>query len=1054
MKVWLHDCMLASADGYKYMDRAFRVFLQHWLDHHPAPARATRGYLPKPPSFGQPIPAVCDRCGYFRTGETVLHFGHADEQGCCLSCGLMLDVSGKELERLAAMGGHDGEDQWALADHTSPTGNLVDQHDKWHKWCTRLQALTVDSIKLALVVLLQKRALEAPARSRRVRSFNPLRVFRSSANKVAAIEHFMAPLPPSTAFRALLHKDIELFLDQVLKVEMIAECERQGLPWPPPGVTVMKEVEVWRWTDDVRIELDVEMQHFSGMQKTGKKTKSWVSEKRVQSGNNLPDGYKVFPSIRATGDSLKRLEAMVGVGQKQEKGLAIGSVVELILLVDVADSNAKTAPPKSHTCYAELKVSVGEPSYFWKVRTQPAGMSCCNVQGGDVKLQTEGFQTLTLWDDRFVTVSDDGVVYNYIAGSRRAFRMDTLVEPATGGGPVPEPSGLPAAWAAVRGDDLVIGSHAGFDAQSEIRTLDGDYVIKHHNWEQSYRALNMKATVCHGRKPADVTCSLWSEIHSKWFMILKSRDTTDEIVRFVASDTDFKVIDSWDLPQAGPQDVTTMIFVPGSGDAAVLVFRGEPPNAECSTVWAFTIVGEVLMSGVELEGMIVRGAAVSSVTVAPEANDVGANPLSASDSGLDFLKSPTKMVEIEYDEEAHAEYDHLVEVERDEPVQVLRKQVVQEPDLDMPIGPPPVFAKNVSKARVWRTAAQSNAASSGGGGSNGSGAGSPPSSAETPLGPVAARLLAGVPGTLDDLADIRTVIEYETMLRDQPAGNAGGKAGGVVSAVAAAKPRRSSIAMPAIDPLALQIPDWGLVLFKEAAVNLLLVVQKAAGKRKRKAATTLSGLRKTLWYVRHSCVCTPAKLSFFGKVFQLVRELNMDAGSNSGVANQVAASGVPDPTATISAVELVFALQLATKGTVYKLGLMFCLAMFAAPSSRPAYTFEQFWPIAAFAERLASRKDVLEPYLIKVDGSTARHPNYHKAIPMFFKNAVDGDPLMDLDSFQQELRASGMAQAHVQEVISVASASLLVSDGKLCFFEFLTLLPVIFGVRAKAKRSR
>ena len=263
--------MLASADGYKYMSRAFRVFLQHWLEHHPAPAVATRQYLPRPPAFGQPTPAVCDSCAYFRTGEAVLHFGHGDEQGCCLSCGLMLDVSGNELEIMAATGGvGEGDDhhQWALADHASPTGNLVDRHDKWHKWCIRLQALTVDSIKLALVILVQKRAAEAPKPSRR-HKFNPLRALRSSYHKVAAVDMFLAPMPPSSAFRTLLHRDIELFLDQVLKVEMIADCEKQGLPWPPPGVPVMKDVELWEWEDDVRLELDEEKQHFSGMQKTG-----------------------------------------------------------------------------------------------------------------------------------------------------------------------------------------------------------------------------------------------------------------------------------------------------------------------------------------------------------------------------------------------------------------------------------------------------------------------------------------------------------------------------------------------------------------------------------------------------------------------------------------------------------------------------------------------------------------------------------------------------------------------------------------------------------------
>lgn len=291
--------MLSSADGYNYMSRAFRVFLQHWLEHHPAPPPATTQYFPKPPTFGEKIPAVCDCCAYFRAGETVLHFGHANKQGCCLACGMVLDVSGTEMEIMAALEG-DADDgssggsaaQWALANHETPTGTLVDRHARWHKWCTRMQELTVDSIKLALVVLAQKRALDAPRAKRR--NYSLWKAVQSHKSKVHALELFTAPLPPSAAFRTLLHADIDTFLDKVMKAEMISDCKKLGMSWPPPGVPVMKDVDVWSWEDDVRVELDEEKQHFSGMQKTGRKTKGWVSEKRAISGKCLQNAVLFF----------------------------------------------------------------------------------------------------------------------------------------------------------------------------------------------------------------------------------------------------------------------------------------------------------------------------------------------------------------------------------------------------------------------------------------------------------------------------------------------------------------------------------------------------------------------------------------------------------------------------------------------------------------------------------------------------------------------------------------------------------------------------------------
>lgn len=792
-------------------------------------------------------------------------------------------------------------------------------------------------------------------------------------------------------------------------------------------------------------------------------------------GHDLPKGYKVFPSIRASGDSAKRLSAMVKAGQKVDKGLAIGSVVELLLLCDVANPKQNAAPSKTNTCYAELTVSVGEPSYFWKVRTQPAEMSCCTENGGDILLETAGFKTMTMWDDRLVTISEEGELYNYITGSRRAFKMNTILESADGVSSATQASGLPPAWAAVHGEELMIGAMAGFDPQAEVRTVDADFAIKHlAGWEQKYRALNLKATVCRGRKPADVTCTLWSAMHSKWFMILKSRDTMDTIHRFVAADKDFKVIDAWDLPQAGPQDVTAMLFVPNSGDSAVLIFRGQPPETSFSTVWSFTIMGEVLMSGVDLdEGVIVRGAAVTAINLAPA--DGGANPLSATESGLEFLKDPSKMVEIEYDEEEHVEYDHLVEVERDVPVQVLRKHVIQETDLEMPADPPSMYAKSRWKSRVWRNAAQGNPRAVGNDGA-----------AETPLGPVAVRLLCGVPGTEQDMEKVLAVLEYETALGDlaniaagndgdddagagagadadassAKAGGGGGgggssssRGGGAAAGIAtSSRPRRvsSSVGVPNIAALSEAMPDWSVGLFKEAATRLLDGVRKAAAKRKKKASTTLADLHKMLWYTRHSVVCTAAKLLFYGKVFQLVRELNMHADRSSGVTKD-AVGNAPDPTATISTTELVFALQLATKGALYKMGLLYCLSIFATPKSAPIFTFEQFWPIAAFAERLASRKDVLEPYLEKIERSTARHPNFHRALSLFYKNTVDGDPLLDLSSFEGELVASGMSRPQAKEVMDVAAAA-LVADGKLCFFDFLTILPVIFACRAKPRK--
>jgi hypothetical protein len=121
------------------------------------------------------------------------------------------------------------------------------------------------------------------------------------------------------------------------------------------------------------------------------------------------------------------------------------------------------------------------------------------------------------------------------------------------------------------------------------------------------------------------------------------------------------------------QAVTAMMFVPGSGDTAVLVFRGSASKDGHSTVWAFSILGEVLMSGVKCAfqnaeagggeaskaskagtGFVVQGCAVTQVVVPEqEAADGGggsANPLGAGGPDLSFMREPNRLVEIEYDE--------------------------------------------------------------------------------------------------------------------------------------------------------------------------------------------------------------------------------------------------------------------------------------------------------------------------------------------------------------------------------------------------------------------
>jgi hypothetical protein len=77
----------------------------------------------------------------------------------------------------------------------------------------------------------------------------------------------------------------------------------------------------------------------------------------------LGEGFKVFPRIRAQGEAEARLGAMIAAGQAKLQPFATGTVIELMLLCDVTSASGSV---ESCSCYAELKVSVGEPSFFWK----------------------------------------------------------------------------------------------------------------------------------------------------------------------------------------------------------------------------------------------------------------------------------------------------------------------------------------------------------------------------------------------------------------------------------------------------------------------------------------------------------------------------------------------------------------------------------------------------------------------------------------------------------------------------------------------------------------
>jgi hypothetical protein len=58
-----------------------------------------------------------------------------------------------------------------------------------------------------------------------------------------------------------------------------------------------------------------------------------------------------------------------------------------------------------------------------QVRTQPMPLSVAGLDGVEQD-RTHGMNTLTMWDERLVTVSEQGVPHNIVPGANRAFVSD------------------------------------------------------------------------------------------------------------------------------------------------------------------------------------------------------------------------------------------------------------------------------------------------------------------------------------------------------------------------------------------------------------------------------------------------------------------------------------------------------------------------------------------------------------------------------------------------------------------------------------------------------
>jgi hypothetical protein len=239
-----------------------------------------------------------------------------------------------------------------------------------------------------------------------------------------------------------------------------------------------------------------------------------------------------------------------------------------------------------------------------------------------------------------------------------------------------------------------------------------------------------------------------------------------------------------------------------------------------------------------------------------------------------------------------------------------------------------------------------------------------------------------------------------------------------------------------------------LEVYKDAARQLLDTVAVHAHKAK-KGVPTVEQLHKTLWYLRQSCVCTAAKLSFYGKAFQLVRGA---ASPTTAASRELTEDDAADAGATIDVGALILGLQLATKGTLFCAGLQYLLKLLGvtAHTTAPRYTFAQFWPVAALAERLVDRKAEMEPYLLRIRAAKSLRPNYLMALELFHGNSKDGTPLLPMEALCDELRASKMPEQHVQQLLELGRGGVLVGEA-IPFFEFVVMLPAIFGVRVKSK---
>jgi hypothetical protein len=148
---------------------------------------------------------------------------------------------------------------------------------------------------------------------------------------------------------------------------------------------------------------------------------------------------------------------------------------------------------------------------------------------------------------------------------------------------------------------------------------------------------------------------------------------------------------------------------------------------------------------------------------------------------------------------------------------------------------------------------------------------------------------------------------------------------------------------------------------------------------------------------------------------------------------------------------MALGLQLATHGRLFESALRYLINAFGIAVEPMCYGFATFWPLAALAERIVSRKAHVKPYYDRLSESRFR-PSYRRAMSMFFKNTVNGVPQMAAADLTAELRAGRTPRAAVEAIVAAVEGGSGLVEGQLPFLEFLLILPVIFGSRIKAHK--